>query len=232
MFSLVLVFQSKAASHFLGGRDLEAYAIKCFTCNDVREFLDLSRAMTFDMVIIDSDSVTDIKSAIGLTAEKAIPSVVMTSAPSDALEMGSLLFGAVSVFNWNVDRRLLSLKLRRLIGLHGTKLTAGLNEIATERLLIDSKNGRALVDGNPFPLTAQEFQFLLLLASNYEHFVHTDVIRDSLGQSEGRAINMTVHRVRVKLRSVNSGVQIELQYGLGYRLCKEKSEVLQGEASR
>lgn len=222
MFSLVLVLQSNTAANSLGSRDLEAYGLKCFTCRDPRGLLELFRSLSFDMIVIDRDSITDIEAAIEDSKGRGTPAAIITTAVSEAVEMECFVLGAVAVLNWRHSRRLLSLKIKRLVDLRGEYRKVDSNLLAAGRISLNPYNSSAMVDGAPLNLTVMEFQLLYLLASNFGNFVHRQAIRDLLGQSEkSRGVDMIVSRLRAKIRPVNSGVQIELQYSLGYRLCED-----------
>ena len=222
MFSLVLVLQTNTAVDSLGSRELEAFGVKCFTCRDPKGLLELFRSLTFDMIVIDRDSVPDIETAIEDSKERGTPAAVITTLVTETVEMESFVLGAVAVLNWRHSRRLLSLKMKRLIDLRGDKVKSESNQLVVGRLWLNPYNNSAVVENTPLSLTVMEFQLLFLLASDFGNFVHRQAIKDLLGQSEkSRGVDMIVSRLRAKIRAVNSGVQIELQYSLGYRLCED-----------
>ncbi len=94
-------------------------------------------------------------------------------------------------------------------------------------LLLSPSFRTASLEGVPFPLTATEFDFLAYLICHQDRAVSREELLRSLWQmdwqSDTRAIDALVKRLRRKLRERSSPVRIETVWGYGFRLALEET---------
>lgn len=92
------------------------------------------------------------------------------------------------------------------------------------QLFTDRRN--ALLDKVPLMLTPTEFDFLAYLVQHQERAVSRDELLQALWQvnwqSNTRATDDLVKRLRKKLRDIHSSVKIETVWGFGFRLSTER----------
>ena len=95
-------------------------------------------------------------------------------------------------------------------------------EIRFGPLTLFPERRSALLDGKPFPLTPTEFDFLSLLASRADGAVKREELLKALWkvdwQTDTRAPDDMVKRLRRKLRERGSSVCVETVWGYGFRL--------------
>ena len=86
----------------------------------------------------------------------------------------------------------------------------------------------AVLDGEDFPLTPTEFDFLAYLVPRANRAVSREELLHSLWQvnweADTRATDDLVKRLRKKLRARGSRVQIETVWGFGFRLTLTEGE--------
>jgi len=95
--------------------------------------------------------------------------------------------------------------------------------VIRNRLTLDSDAWEARWDGSPVPLTATEFQLLLLLAANPAKVYTRDAIIDRLHGPgfaiTDRTIDSHVRNLRAKFEALSKGADlIETRAGIGYRI--------------
>jgi two-component system OmpR family response regulator len=96
-------------------------------------------------------------------------------------------------------------------------------KVVRNRLTLDTDGWEARWDGAPVPLTATEFQLLLLLAANPAKVYTRDAIIDRLHGPgfaiTDRTIDSHVRNLRAKFEALSAGADlIETRAGIGYRI--------------
>ena len=81
----------------------------------------------------------------------------------------------------------------------------------------------ALMEGEALDLTPTEFDFLVYMLKNQDRAVGREEILKSLWQYETdtRAVDDLLKRLRKKLRAAGDSVQIETVWGFGFRLTEK-----------
>ena len=94
-----------------------------------------------------------------------------------------------------------------------------------ENLLVDRTERYAEIDGRPVKLTPKEFGLLELLLLNRDTVVARGRISETVwGEGVcGRTLDVHVKRLRRKLEG--SSAVIETVHGVGYKLCRRKTEL-------
>lgn len=99
-------------------------------------------------------------------------------------------------------------------------------ELCYGDVLLDLKLRTARAHGKPFSVTPTEFDFLAYLMQNSDRAVSKAELLKSLWrfdyETDNRATDDIVKRLRKKLREQRSAVRIETVWGFGYRLAQEE----------
>jgi DNA-binding response OmpR family regulator len=183
----------------------------------------------FDAVAIDGDGfLATLPQALAeLRARLPAPILVLTSCADEEQQIAALDCGANEVHLKPSSGRLIAAKLRRLIDLGPPPAApAPPREVRLGALRLEPGRAGASVGAAALPLTAGEFDLLLLLASQAGQFVHRDHIARALhgpgGAANGeprRSADMHVCRIRRKLREAGAfDISLDTVYGRGYLL--------------
>ena len=98
-------------------------------------------------------------------------------------------------------------------------------ELAFGPLRLSENKREAFLNGRNLPLTPTEFDFLAYMLRRQDHAVSRQEILKALWQvhweTDTRAADDLLKRLRKKLKEYGGGVQIETVWGFGFRLTKE-----------
>ncbi len=96
------------------------------------------------------------------------------------------------------------------------------SEIACGSVVLDTRNGRVMVKGNPITLTAHEYKILSYMMHHQQKVISrtelTEHIYDQDFDRDSNTIEVFIGRLRKKL----DVPVIRTERGLGYRLCPDE----------
>jgi DNA-binding response OmpR family regulator len=210
--------------------EIERFGLRPYRVEGLGAALAALGQCRFDAVAIDGDGfLATLPQALAeLRARLPAPILVLTSCADEERQIAALDCGANEVHLKPSSGRLVAAKLRRLIDLGPPRPAPAPppREIRLGTLRLDPGRAGASVGAAALPLTAGEFDLLLLLASQAGQFVHRDHIARALhgpgGAANGeprRSADMHVCRIRRKLREAGAvDIALETVYGRGYLL--------------
>ena len=103
------------------------------------------------------------------------------------------------------------------------------NDLTFGELHLATRRREAFLSGKPLVLSPTEFDFLVYLMKNQDRAVGRNEILQNLWQvgwqSDTRAADDMLKRLRRKLRDLNSPIRIETVWGFGFRLSKDGDSV-------
>jgi len=208
-------------------RGLKGHGLKLYGVAEPASVTPMLAQWHFDAVLCDaqgSGAETLDDAVRSLRREQRAPIVVLASAGSEDGLIASLEAGATEIIARTASPRLIALKLQRLVDLAAAASDVEPRAVSLGELRLDPRRAQAVFADRPLPLTAGEFELLLLLAARSDGFVHRDTIMRTLrrapsaGESR-RCADMHVCRIRRKLREAGaSSLEVETIYGRGYAL--------------
>jgi DNA-binding response OmpR family regulator len=196
------------------------YAIDAVSCGE--DALAAISALPFDAIILDLglpdvDGI-ELLATLRRTVPE-LPAIILTARDSIDNRLLGLNAGADDYVVKPFDLKELEARVRAVLrrpGLRqGTTYSAG-------RLSFDTASREALVGGVPIGLTRREAALLEELLRVPGRVIAKDVLEERLyaldDAGSANALEAAVSRLRRKLAAACSGVQIETQWGIGYRL--------------
>jgi DNA-binding response OmpR family regulator len=218
---LLLVEDNNAMREMIADHLTEAgYAVDAVNCGE--DALASVATLRFDAVVLDLGlpDVDGMEVLANLRRSLSdLPAIILTARDSIDNRLQGLNAGAddyiVKPFDLGELEARLRAVLRRPGARQNTVYTAG-------KLHFDTASREALVDGAPMALTRREAALLEEFLRVPGRVVPKDTLEERLyaldDAGSANALEAAVSRLRRKLSSVSSGLQIETQWGIGYRL--------------
>jgi DNA-binding response OmpR family regulator len=161
-----------------------------------------------------------------LSAQYDMPIIMLTAATDERDAVHALDAGADDYVRKPFSARELIARvksvLRRAHRDPGLDSTYGVG-----RLTLDSRSYRALIDGNPLPLTPTEYRLLAYLAQNAGQVLTRDdllhFVWGSGYEGEHHMLHVTVSRLRQKLGRFDSADLIRTTPGIGYAFVADEA---------
>ncbi len=208
-------------------RDFDRLGFRPYCVNGASAALGLMEQWQFDALLIDAHGQIEgwLQALPELRERCQAPIVLFSPDAGECRQLEALQSGATEVIVKPASAQLVAAKLHQLVDMaRGRTVTVGDTRRSLVRvgaLRLDPRRARASVGAASLPLTASEFELLLLLASRPGEFVHRDAIARTLGiAGEGRrSADTHVCRIRRKLRDAGAGgLRLATVYGRGYCL--------------
>jgi DNA-binding response OmpR family regulator len=154
-----------------------------------------------------------------LSAQYDMPIIMLTAATDERDAVHALDSGADDYVRKPFSARELIARVRSV--LRRTHRDPGLeSSYNVGRLTLDSRSYRALIDGEPLPLTPTEYRLLAYLAQHADRVLTRDdllaFVWGSGYEGEHHMLHVTVSRLRQKLGRFNSSNLIHTTPGIGY----------------
>ncbi len=162
-----------------------------------------------------------------LVGASPAPLLVLSAARDEVNEILALELGAADFFRKPVSPRLVLAKLRRLSREAPQPAAAAERLLELGPLTLDLRGRMAAVRGALVPLTAREFELLVVLATRRNELVTRETIArllDGATSAGSRSVDVAIARLRRKL-AVNGAraVRIGTAYGRGYFLAVDET---------
>ncbi len=201
---------------------LSAYDVELVFAADLTSARAALRAARADAVLIDGEELGPgyVPLLRALATEARAPVVVLLDPGDEIGQIMALEVGAAEVIGRTSSPRLLLARLSRLT----TTADAGpLRLLRIGELELDTATRTARLADEVLPLTAGEFDVLLMLARQVDLPVNRDSMARGVGNHKGgRGLDMAVCRIRRKLHDARAAsVRIRTLYGRGYALTIE-----------
>jgi len=202
------------------------FAIDAVSCGE--DALAAISAVRFDAVVLDL-GLPDIDGMEVLStlqrSQPGLPAIILTARDSVDNRLVGLNAGAddyiVKPFNLEELEARLRAVLRRPGRRHGTIYAAG-------KLSFDTASREARVEGTPIALTRREAALLEELLRVPARVITKDTLEERLYSLDDagsmNALEAAISRLRRKLSAARCGLQIETQWGIGYRLIVSENE--------
>ncbi|WP_237067796.1 response regulator transcription factor [Microbulbifer guangxiensis] len=153
------------------------------------------------------------------------PLIFISALSSVRDQVSGLELGACDYLVKPVDPELLWAKIEANMR-NSRKSATTVADIHFGPLLVDLASRQVAVDGEPLPLTANEFDLLLIFAEQPSKLLSREYLfRRVIGREfDGldRAVDMRVSRLRKKLDTLTGEIAIRSVRGRGYVLCATK----------
>lgn len=161
-----------------------------------------------------------------------VPIIMLTAKDSDADYIQGLDLGSDDYFTKPFSPIKLVTKVKsvlkrqeEIIGIQNENGGADDSELIFADLVINKKTKDAKLNGNPLPLTPNEYQMLTYLINNKDRAVPRVELLDKIWgyetEVETRVADDTVKRLRKKIK--DSNVKISTVWGYGFRLVDKNS---------
>lgn len=179
--------------------------------------------IVLDLMLPGLDGTQVFKRLRADTRTSHIPVVILTAKGQVADKIAGLELGADDYITKPFSPRELLLRINAI--LRRVKKVTHISEIQRGRFLIDRKNMKLFLDGNPLDLTSTEFKLLATLMEN-DATVHTraDLLREVWGYNADvatRTLDTHIKRLREKLGT--AGDHIVTIRGTGFQFQTEPS---------
>jgi two-component system phosphate regulon response regulator PhoB len=187
----------------------------------LREEPDL---IVLDLMLPGQDGLQVFKSLRAESRTRGIPVIMLTAKSQVTDKITGLELGADDYLTKPFSPRELLLRVQAV--LRRVKKTTHVSEMRLGDFLLDRKNMKLFIAGQPVELTATEFKLLALLMEN-PAAVHTraDLLREVWGYSDDvqtRTLDTHIKRLREKLG--DAGKHVVTVRGTGYQFSVSQSE--------
>jgi DNA-binding response OmpR family regulator len=204
---------------------LDAYGIRPVVAASGAVAVDLLRNVAVDVIVCRAPRTPD--GYIGLLRALALvsdaPALLLTPAADEVDCILALEFGAADVLPAHASPRLLAAKIRRLFRTADVRGPGEPRRVITAgALTLDVASSTARFDDRLVGLTIQQFDTLVLLASQPGRLVSRETISRAVRGipiDDSRSVDVTVSRLRRRLNAVGAhSISIGALYGRGYYL--------------
>jgi DNA-binding response OmpR family regulator len=221
---LVLTFDRATSEPFR--REIDCAGFKAYYVETLASALGVVAQWRFDAILLDAagfdTALHPMLASLVRDADAPILLVLDGDCDEDD-QLRAFDAGASQLVIGPTSTRVVAAQLRRLIDVSHKRHEQELSEVRFGPLRLDPRRASASIGSTPIPLTAGEFELLLVLASRPGELVHRHTIARTLGHSQStdarRSADMHVCRIRRKLRDAGGqALQVETVYGRGYML--------------
>lgn len=224
--------RSDASSQVHGG--LRECGFRIVGVEGLGAAIDSLRQWRFDAVVLDSHGLGPASvNGVRLLRERcAAPVVVLDAVGTEALQLQCLAAGATDVIAAQASPRLIGSKLRQLVEAVAAHRPADRHELGLGRLRLDPARATARLGDATLPLSASEFDTLLVLVARAGQLVSRSELggASSSASGVGRRIDTRVYRLRRHLGAAGaSELELAAVHGRGYRLSLAKPEPARAE---
>jgi DNA-binding response OmpR family regulator len=218
----ILMVDDDARDRRVVTRALETAGIEVTSVADRAAAVEMLGAHgAYNLAILDVDlpDANGVELCHELSAQYDMPIIMLTAVSDERDAVHALDSGADDYVRKPFSARELIARVRSVLRRsHRDDALDGALNIG--RLTLDSHSYRALIDGEPLPLTPTEYRLLAFLAQNVGRVMTRDELLQFVWgagyEGEHHMLHVTVSRLRQKLGRVNSPSLIRTTPGIGY----------------
>ncbi|HZV08057.1 MAG TPA: response regulator transcription factor [Gemmataceae bacterium] len=224
----ILLVEDNAAMREMISDDLKerGFAVDAVSCGE--DALAAATTVRFDAIVLDL-GLPDVDGmevlAMLRNSIPELPAIILTARDSVDNRLLGLNAGADDYVVKPFDLRELEARLRAVLRRPGRRRNA---TYTAGKVCFDTTSREAIVEGVPMALTRREVALLEELMRVPGRVVAKDALEERLYALEdagsANALEAAVSRLRRKLSASSSGLQIETQWGIGYRLIVSEAE--------